>query len=152
MGVSIPLDGEYYWVNLQWEAKKSGSIKVNVEDNFLNCSLGTEVIEDEALIEKIKAELGKSDTYEGQIWYAEADGEALTDKSGIQILDAYLLKGGSSDTTTTTPTTPSTPTKPSVEATLYGDKATIEAACAELGIDSNVFNIVNCACFITYVN
>ena len=30
-----------------------------------------------------------------------------------------------------------------VEATLYGDKATIEAACAELGIDSTVFNIVH---------
>lgn len=30
-----------------------------------------------------------------------------------------------------------------VEATLYGDKATIEAACEELGIDSTVFNIVH---------
>ncbi len=30
-----------------------------------------------------------------------------------------------------------------VEATLYGDKATIEEACAELGIDSAVFNIVH---------
>ncbi len=117
MGVSIPLDGEYYWVNIQWEAKSSGSIKVNVQDNFLNCSLGTEVIEDEALIEKIKAELGKTDTYEGQIWYAESDGTALTDKSGIQIIDAYLLKGGS---TATTPI-PTTPANPGVEATLIGD-------------------------------
>ena len=30
-----------------------------------------------------------------------------------------------------------------VEATLFGDKATIEAACAELGIDAGVFNIVH---------
>ena len=30
-----------------------------------------------------------------------------------------------------------------VEATLFGDKATIEAACAELGIDPTVFNIVH---------
>ncbi len=30
-----------------------------------------------------------------------------------------------------------------VEATLFGDKATIEQACAELGIDSSVFNIVH---------
>ena len=30
-----------------------------------------------------------------------------------------------------------------VEATLFGDKATIEAACAELNIDSNIFNIVH---------
>lgn len=124
MGVSIPLDGEYYWVNLQWEAKSSGSIKINVEDNFLNCSLGTEEVEDEAIIEKIKAQLGKSDTYEGQIWYAEADGEALTDKSGIQILDAYLLKGGSSSTTT--PTTPVLP--PTQYDGFYVDGQTIRDA------------------------
>ncbi|MBQ5831542.1 MAG: phosphate butyryltransferase [Alistipes sp.] len=30
-----------------------------------------------------------------------------------------------------------------VEATLFGDKATIEEACTELGIDSSVFNIVH---------
>ncbi len=30
-----------------------------------------------------------------------------------------------------------------VEPTLFGDKATIEEACAELGIDSSIFNIVN---------
>ena len=30
-----------------------------------------------------------------------------------------------------------------VEATLYGDKATIEAACAELNLDPNIFNIVH---------
>jgi phosphate butyryltransferase len=30
-----------------------------------------------------------------------------------------------------------------VDATLYGDKATIEAACKELGIDSNIFKIVD---------
>ncbi|MBQ5719183.1 MAG: phosphate butyryltransferase [Alistipes sp.] len=30
-----------------------------------------------------------------------------------------------------------------VEATLFGDKATIEQACTELGIDSSVFNIVH---------
>ncbi|MBR5811687.1 MAG: phosphate butyryltransferase, partial [Alistipes sp.] len=29
------------------------------------------------------------------------------------------------------------------DATLYGDKATIEAACAELNIDPNIFNIVH---------
>lgn len=30
-----------------------------------------------------------------------------------------------------------------VEATLYGDRATIEASCAELGIDSSIFTIVD---------
>ena len=117
LGVSIPLDGEYYWVNLQWEAKKSGSVKINVQDNFLNCSIGTDEIDDEAIIEKVKAELGKTDTYEGQIWYADKNGTALTDLSGVQIIDAYLLKADS-DVTTVTPTTPS---NPAVEATLVGD-------------------------------
>ena len=92
LGVSIPLNGEYYWVNIKWEAKKSGAVKVNVFDNFLNCSLGTEVVEDEALIEAIKAELGTSKTYEGQIWYAEKDGAALEDKSGISITGVYTMK------------------------------------------------------------
>ena len=30
-----------------------------------------------------------------------------------------------------------------VEATLYGDKATIETTCKELNIDPNIFNIVH---------
>ncbi len=118
LGVSIPVDGIDYWVNLQWEAKKSGAIKINVQDNFLNCSIGTEEVEDEAVIEKVKAELGKTDIYEGQIWYADKNGTALTDLSGVQIIDAYLLK--SSSTTTTTPTL-TTPVNPGLEVTLIGD-------------------------------
>ena len=100
LGVSIPLDGEYYWVNIQWEATKSGAIKVNVFDNFLNCSIGNDVIDDEALIEKVKAELGKTKTYEGQIWYAEKNGTALEDKSGIKILNVYTKKAGEPAVTT----------------------------------------------------
>ncbi|MDE6519539.1 MAG: glycoside hydrolase [Ruminococcus sp.] len=101
MGVSVELDGEYYWANIQWEAKASGAVKVNVVDNFLNCSLGTEVIEDEALIEKIKAELGKSKTYEGQIWYAQEGGKSAS-TDGVKIVGAYIKKESSGNTTTTT--------------------------------------------------
>ncbi len=119
LGVTVPLDGEYYWVNIQWEAKQSGAVKVNVFDNFLNCSLGTEVIEDEALIEKIKAQLGTSKEYEGQIWYAAKGETALTDTSGVKIIDAYLMENGS--TTVTTTPTPSEPATGSVEVTLLGD-------------------------------
>ncbi|MBO5163352.1 MAG: glycoside hydrolase [Ruminococcus sp.] len=115
LGVTVPLDGEYYWVNIQWEAKQSGAVKVNVFDNFLNCSLGTEVVEDEALIEKIKAQLGTSKEYEGQIWYAAKGETALTDTSGVKIIDAYLMK----DDTTTVTTTPA-PSEP-VDVTLLGD-------------------------------
>lgn len=113
LGASIPLDGEYYWVNVQWEATKSGAIKVNVQDDFLNCSIGTEVVEDEAVIEKVKAELSEVTTFEGQIWYADESGDAITDLSGIQIIDAYLLKNGSTSTTT--------PVVPPVEVKLWGD-------------------------------
>ena len=119
LGVSVPLDGEYYWVNIQWEAKQSGAVKVNVFDNFLNCSLGTEVVEDEALIEKIKAQLGKSKEYEGQIWYASKGETALTDTSGVKIIDAYIMDG-SSTTVTTSPVPSESPTG-SVEVTLLGD-------------------------------
>ena len=38
-----------------------------------------------------------------------------------------------------------------VEATLFGDKATIEKVCAELNIDHNIFNIVNEASDVTCV-
>ena len=38
-----------------------------------------------------------------------------------------------------------------VEATLFGDKATIEKVCAELNIDPNIFNIVNEASDVTCV-
>ncbi len=118
LGVNVELDGEYYWVNLQWEATKSGDVKINVLDNFLNCSLGTEVIEDEALIKKIKAELGKATVYEGQIWYAQENEEsAPTD--GVKIVSAYLKD--ESSTTTTTETEKPTTGGETVEVTLLGD-------------------------------
>ena len=112
LGVTVELDGEYYWANIQWEAKASGSVKINVLDNFFNCSLGTEVIEDEALIEKIKAELGKSTVYEGQVWYAQENGKAAS-TDGVNIVSAYIKKESSSSTTTTGVV--------NIEASLIGD-------------------------------
>lgn len=101
LGVSIELDGEYYWANIQWEASKSGDVKVNVLDNLFNITLGTEEVEDEALLEKIKAKLGTSTSYEGQIWYAQKDGES-TATDGVSITGAYIPNGGSDTTTTVT--------------------------------------------------
>lgn len=116
LGVTIPLDGEYYWANIQWEATKSGSVKVNVVDDVFNITLGTEEVTDEALLAKLKAELGKETSYQGQIWYAgEGDKSAATD--GVKFVSAYL-KDESSTTTTVAPTTPSDPT---VSVTLMGD-------------------------------
>lgn len=117
LGVSVPLDDVYYWVNLQWETTASGSVKINVADNFYNCSLGTDVIEDEELIEKIRAELGKGTTYEGQIWYAQSGGKAAS-TDGISFIDAYVMKDNDS-TTTVVPTDETSIS--GVEVTLLGD-------------------------------
>ena len=116
LGVTVELDGEYYWANIQWEAKSSGAVKINVLDNFLNCSLGTDVIEDEALIKKIKAELGKATVYEGQVWYA-GEGDKKADTDGVKIVSAYLQDGSSTTTTTAEPTT----SGEKVEVKLLGD-------------------------------
>lgn len=116
LGVTIPLDGEYYWANIQWEATKSGSVKVNVVDDVFNITLGTEEVKDEALLTRLKAELGKATSYQGQIWYA-GEGEKAVDTDGVKIVSAYL-KDESSTTTTVAPTTPVDPT---VSVTLIGD-------------------------------
>ena len=128
LGVSVELDGEYYWANIQWEANASGSVKINVIDNFFNCSLGMDVIEDEALIKRIKAELGKATVYEGQVWYAQKE-DKETDTDGVKIVSAYLKKNSSDSTTTTTES------DEKVEVTLWGDancdgKVTIADATA----------------------
>lgn len=116
LGVTIPLDGEYYWANIQWEATKSGSVKVNVVDDIFNITLGTEEVKDEALLAKLKAELGKATSYQGQIWYA-GEGDKAVDTDGVKIVSAYL-KDESSTTTTVAPTTPVDPT---VSVILIGD-------------------------------
>ncbi len=118
LGVGVEVDGEYYWANIQWEYKGgSTSIPVNVVDDLYNVSLGTDVVEDEAIIEAVKKELGKSKTYQGQVWYVQIDGEAASN-TDVKIKSAYIKTAGSDDTTTeTVPTT-------SVQnpgATLYGD-------------------------------
>ncbi len=120
LGVTIPLDGEYYWANIQWTAHKSGSVKVNVVDNLLNITLGTEEIKDEALLAKLKAELGKATSYEGQVWYA-SEGENEVKSDGVKIVSAYL-KNETSTTTAAVTTTPAEPsTDVTVPATLMGD-------------------------------
>ncbi|MDE6775210.1 MAG: glycoside hydrolase [Ruminococcus sp.] len=120
LGVTIPLDGEYYWSNIQWEATKSGSVKVNVVDNLFNITLGTDEIEDEELFAKLKAELGKATVYEGQVWYA-GEGDKAADTDGVKIISAYLK-----DESTTTVTTTTKPAEPAtggddIKVSMYGD-------------------------------
>ena len=110
LGTNVEVDGVTYWANVQWTANKSGDVLVDLEKDFLNCSIGADVVEDEAVIEAVKAELLNQTSFTGQIWWAGEDG----DTSLVKINGAYL-KAESTDTTTTTVsgTTPA--------ATMLGD-------------------------------
>ncbi len=123
LGVSIPLDGEYYWANVKWEATKSGDVKINLIDNLLNVTLGTDEVKDEAIIEKAKEILAKQTEFQGQVWYAANGADALDSTDGVYISAVYVAKGESSDTTKATETTTTTSTT-SAEAdkdVVYGD-------------------------------
>lgn len=116
LGVTVELDGTYYWVNIQWEVEKSGDVLVNLEKNFLNCSIGTETVEDEDVIAAVQAALGERDSFQGQIWYAsDASGKSAS-TSGVKLVGAYIKKSDVSEETTTVTTKGG-----SVEVSLLGD-------------------------------
>ena len=110
LGVSIPLDGKYYWANVQWEATKSGDIKLNMLDNLLNITLGTEEVKDEAILKAAKEILVTQTEFEGQVWYAANGSEALDSTDDVTISAVYVLKGGSTETTKASETTATTTT------------------------------------------
>ena len=91
LGVSIPVDGKYYWANVKWEATKSGDIKISLADDIYNVTEGTDEVEDEAVIAAVKAAIVKETKFQGQIWYAsDAAGKAASTK-GVNISAAYVL-------------------------------------------------------------
>ncbi|MDE5791935.1 MAG: glycoside hydrolase, partial [Oscillospiraceae bacterium] len=98
LGVSIELDGNYYWANVQWEATKSGAVELNLADKLYNITLENEEVTDKAIIDAIKDKLKEQKSFEGQIWYAGA-GEDAADTSGVKITDAYIKKTGDTDPT-----------------------------------------------------
>jgi len=95
LGVSVPVDGKYYWANIMWEAKKSGDIPVVLADDILNITEDTVEVEDEAVVDAVKAALAKQKTFEVQIWYASDASGKETKKNGIVISAAYTMKGTS---------------------------------------------------------
>ena len=129
LGVTIPLNGVYYWANVQWEAKKSGDVKINLADNLLNVTEGTTEVEDEAVIKAAKEMLSTLTEFQGQIWYASDAAGKEAKKDGIQIAAAYTMSGSSdvsstTETTTTTTTTETSSTTSSIITDLtpeYGD-------------------------------
>ena len=95
--VSIELEGEYYWANIQWETRKTGDVEVDLAADLLNVSLGEEVVEDEAIIEAVKEALTKQTKFEGQVWYAADKANDPTDTDGVVITGAYIKKTDEDD-------------------------------------------------------
>ena len=114
LGTSIEIDGKYYWANIQWEAKKAGTIELNLVDNLLNVTEGTVTVEDEAIIEKVKEILPTVKSFTGQVWYADKSAT-----SEIQITDAYIKVSGTEDPTEGD--TEETSESGEVTVTKYGD-------------------------------
>ncbi len=105
LGVSIPVDGVYYWANVQWEAKKSGTIELTLADNLLNVTYNDAdnkpvEVEDKAVLAAVKEALGKQKSFEGQVWYVDKGTSA-----DVAITDAYVKSSGEE---TTEPTEEST--------------------------------------------
>ena len=149
LGVSIPLDGKYYWANVQWEAKKSGDIKLNLIDNLLNITLGTDEVKDEKIIKAAKEILVKQTEFQGQVWYAANGSEALDSTDDVVISAAYILKGGSDVTTTTSATTTtssSTTKKPdtTVSSTTTSASTTVTNTTTKAPDKDVVYGDANC--------
>ena len=99
LGVSVPIDGVYYWANIQWEVTGPGTAKVDLVKNFLNASdPDGNLVENETIIDAIKAAVVTKTSFQGQYWYAEIDGEKDADKSEINIVDAYVVTDGEEPT------------------------------------------------------
>ena len=114
LGVTVEVGGRYYWANIQWEASKSGAVAVDLQKNFLNCSVEPETIEDEDIIAAVKEALADKTSFEGQVWYAQDASGKQASSSGVKIVGAYIQ-----DTETTTTTTTAVETGTAV--TYYGD-------------------------------
>ncbi len=125
LGGGVEIGGEYYWVNTPWEATKSGAVKVDMTKPF-NVTLGTEVVEDEEIIAKAIELIQKQTTFQGQVWWADIDGEAAS-VGDVTITDAYLLTAAEGPTEAPDPTEPPTEEKPTEKPSeedkdiVYGD-------------------------------
>ena len=121
LGVSVPLDGVYYWANVQWEAKASGTVELNLADNLLNVTYNDAdnkpvVVEDEAIIEAVKTALSKQTSFQGQVWYVDK-GET----TDVAITDAYVKSAGSTDPTEPAPTEEQPTSEETPSDVTYGD-------------------------------
>lgn len=106
MGCLVTIDDNYYWVNLQWDAKKNGEVEIVLADSIQGVTLENEPVEDEEVIEQIKKKLSSVKSFEGQVWWYTGKGDDdPVDPEAVKIVDAYIKKA---DVGTTDPTEAST--------------------------------------------
>ena len=123
LGCSVEIDGEYYWANIQWEAKTSGEVAVDPVKNFLNVSLGTEEVKDEAIIAAAKEAAAKQTKFQFQKWYAdkgEAD-DVVLNSAYTKAKTTEPTEVKPTETTKPTETQPASEPEKLPEVSVYGD-------------------------------
>lgn len=103
LGVSVEVDGTYYWISYKWAAKESGDVTVSLDaDNVYNITYnnGSDKVEDEALIAKIAEAAQKEKQAQFQVWWAADAAGKKADTAKAKLVAAYL-KDESGETTTT---------------------------------------------------
>lgn len=111
LGAAVEVDGEYYWANIQWEAKKSGEKSVKLAEQLLDVSLDGKQVKDEKIIAAVKEQLSSVTDFEFQVWYVN-DG----DTKDVVLNGAYVKTKGEEPKPTETATELDLP-----KADLYGD-------------------------------
>ncbi len=113
IGVSLPIDGVYYWANISWEATAEGVVEVDT-DNFFNVTYndadGNPIeVTDESILAQCAELVKEQMSFQAQIWWAGAPDGSAGATSSVSIVDAYLA----SAEVTTDPTEESTEVDPS---------------------------------------
>lgn len=107
IGVSVELNGQYYWVAYMWVKDSSdNTVKLSLDDDLFEISTnnGKDKVTDESLIAQLKEIAKQQTTAQYQVWYAGA-GEEAADTSSVQLIAAYVLDGSEPITTEPTETT-----------------------------------------------
>ena len=129
LGFSPQLNGKSYWVSYVWEAKKSGTITLDMNNpkQVMDVSVEpSEAVTDadvkKQLIEMIKKE--KSALL--QAWYAsDKSGKEITPPaSGAESIKAFIIASGTSNVTTTTAAETTTTTTSAAKTTTTTTSAT----------------------------
>ena len=130
LGFSPSIDGKNYWVAYVWEAKKSGTIglDINAPKQVMDVSAEEAIaVTDEDTTAKLISYIKQQKSAILQAWYASDKSGKQIDpaESGAESIEAYIVASGNtaettastSSTTTTTTTTTSATTTTTVTTT-----------------------------------